>query len=188
MISIAAASWCKHPDRRSPGQTTATLKVTCANPDVANRLLTGHIRVNDHLVNVRKDLCIPIRCIKCQGYRHIQDMGIEVEKCTNCGSKFHHTDKCDRTPNCVSCGKGSNHPSTSPLCPTFLKKCEALDSQFPKNTMPYFSSKEGWTWEAAPTNPPPATGNACPAIPASKLQPPLHTAATSNTTLQRSQI
>ena len=31
--SIAAASWCKCPDRRSLGQTTATLKVDCANPD-----------------------------------------------------------------------------------------------------------------------------------------------------------
>ena len=41
--SITAASWCKCPDRRSPGQTTATLKVACANPDAANRLITGRI-------------------------------------------------------------------------------------------------------------------------------------------------
>jgi hypothetical protein len=69
--SIAAASWCKHPDRRSLGQTMATLKVACANPNAANRLLTGHIRVNDHLVTVRKDIHIPIRCVKCQEYGHI---------------------------------------------------------------------------------------------------------------------
>ena len=41
--SISAASWCKHPEKRSPGQTTATLKVACSNPDVANHLITGRI-------------------------------------------------------------------------------------------------------------------------------------------------
>ena len=30
--------------------------LACANPDAANCLLTGRIRVNDHLVNIRKDL------------------------------------------------------------------------------------------------------------------------------------
>ena len=78
--SITAASWCKRPDRRSPGQMTATLKVACANPNAANRLLTGRIRVNDHLVTVRKDLRIPIRCVKCQEYGHIQDTCIGVKK------------------------------------------------------------------------------------------------------------
>ena len=71
--SIVAVSWCKHPDRRSPNQTTSMLKVACANPDIANHLVTGHIRVDDHLVTVTKDLRIPIRCIKCQDYGHTQD-------------------------------------------------------------------------------------------------------------------
>ena len=60
--SIIAASWCKHPERRSPNEATTTLKVVCANPDAPNRLLTGHIWVDDHLLNVRKDICIPIKC------------------------------------------------------------------------------------------------------------------------------
>ena len=141
--SISAASWCKHPDRRSPGQTTATLNVACSNPDAANLLLTGRIRVDDHLVTVRKDIRIPIRCGKCQEYGHIQDACIGVQKCTNCSSKFHQTDKCNRAPACVSCGRGSNHPSTSLSCPTFLRKCKALGGSFHKNTMPYFPSREG---------------------------------------------
>ena len=105
------------------------------------------------MVTVCKDLRIPIRCVKCQEYGHIQDTCIGVEKCANCGSEFHHSDKCNRVPNCMSCSKGSNHPSTSPSCPTFLRKCEALDGRYPENTMPYFSYKEGWTWEASPANP-----------------------------------
>jgi hypothetical protein len=70
-MSILTASWCKHPDKHAPNQATATLKVACSSPDSANRLLTGRIRVDDHLVDVRKDIRIPVRCVKCQGYRHI---------------------------------------------------------------------------------------------------------------------
>ena len=123
--SIATASWCKRPDRRSPSQTTATLKVACISPNIANLLLTGRIRIDDHLVIVRKDIWIPIRCVKCQGYSHTHDSCIGIEKCTNCTSEFHKTDTCDRQSSCVSCGPGSQHPSTSPTCPVFLQKCNA---------------------------------------------------------------
>ena len=41
--SINAASWCKCPDKHSPNQATATLKLACSTPDSANHLLTGHI-------------------------------------------------------------------------------------------------------------------------------------------------
>ena len=134
--SIIAASWCKHPDRRSPNQTTATLKVACSSPDMANQMLTGRIRIDDHLVDVRKDLHIPLRCVKCQEYGHMQDLCIGVAKCANCTSESHSTDKCDRSPSCMSCGLSSQHPSSSPSCPSFIKKCEALDNRFPENTMP----------------------------------------------------
>ena len=130
-------------------------KVACANLDVANRLLTGRIRVVNHLIHVRKDLHIPIRCVKCQEYGHTQDTCIGVDRCSNCSSEFHQVDKCDSAPACVSCSAGSKHPSTSSSCPTFLRKCEALNSRFPENTMPYYPSKESWTWAAAPANPPP---------------------------------
>ena len=185
--AIIAASWCKHPDRRSPNQTTATLKVACANPDVANRLLTGHIRVDDHLVTVRKDLRIPIRCVKCQEYGHTQDNCIGVEKCANCASEAHRSDKCDRPPSCVSCGPGSNHPSTSSSCPSFARRCEALDGRFPENAMPYFPSREDWTWASVPTNPPPPP-EAPPPFPARKCQRSLYTTSTTETLAQGGKI
>ena len=68
--SIISAFWCKHPENRTPNQTMAMLKVACMDTEMANKLLTGHIRVDDHLVNVCKDIHIPIRCIKCQEYGH----------------------------------------------------------------------------------------------------------------------
>ena len=151
--SIAAASWCKRLDRRAPSQTTATLKVARTNPDVANRLLTGRIRVDDHLVTMHKDIRIPLRCIKCQEYGHTQDACIGVEKCANCTTEFHQTASCDKSPVFVSCRPSSQHPSMSPMCPTFMQKCNALDQRFPKNSMPYFPSTESWTWAAAPGQP-----------------------------------
>ena len=153
--SILTASWCKRPDKRSPNQSTATLKVACSSPDLANRFLTGQIRVDDHLVDVRKDIRIPIRCVKCQGYGHIQDSCISIDRCANCASEFHKADTCDRPPSCVSCSPDSRHPSTSPTCLAFLSKCDALDQRLPENAMPYFPSGESWTWAMAPSNPPP---------------------------------
>jgi hypothetical protein len=155
--SIASASWCKRPEKRSPNQATATLKVACSNAETANQLLTTRIRVEDHLVNIRKDLRIPIRCVKCQEYGHTQDACIGIEKCANCSSEFHGSGECNRAPKCVSCGEGSSHPSTSLTCPTFIRKSEALDERFPENTMPYFPTSESWTWATSPSNPPPPT-------------------------------
>ena len=77
------------------------------------------------------------------------------KKCTNCSSEFHKSDKCDRSPSCVSCGPSSNHPSSSTTCPLFTRICEMLNGHYPKNAMPYFLSREVWTWATVPTNPPP---------------------------------
>jgi hypothetical protein len=155
--SIASASWCKRPEKRSPNQATASLKVACVNPETANRLLTGHIRVEDHLVSVHKDLRIPLRCVKCQEYGHTQDTCISVVRCSNCASDSHGSSDCSKTPKCVSCGEGSSHPSTSLTCPAFLRKSEALVERFPENSMPYYPTNESWTWATSPANPPPST-------------------------------
>jgi hypothetical protein len=155
--SIVSASWCKRPERRSPNQATATLKVACISPETANKLLTGRIRVEDHLVNVRKDMRIPVRCVKCQEYGHIQDACIGAGKCSNCASEHHGSDNCNKEPKCVSCGEGSSHPSSSLTCPTFVQKSAALIGRLPENAMPYFPTIESWTWATSPSNPPSAT-------------------------------
>ena len=151
--SIAAASRCKHPDRRLPSQTTTTLKVACVNPDVANQLFTGCICIDNHLINVHKDIWIPVRCIKCQGYGHTQDVCIGIMRCANCTSEFHRVDVCDKQLSCVLQARFPA-PSTSPACLVFMQKCDVLDMCFPKNSMPYFPSNDSWTWASRPTNPP----------------------------------
>jgi hypothetical protein len=127
--------------------------------------------MEDHLVNVRKDLRIPVRCVKCQEYGHMQDACIGVEKCSNCASEFHSSNDCTRAPKCVSCGEGSSHPSSSPTCPTFTRKSEALDEHFPENSMPYFPTSENWTWAMAPSNPPTSTSPLPPPQQSNPCQP-----------------
>lgn len=125
--SIITASWCNHPDKRWPNQTSTTLKVACNNLDTAKWLLTGCISIKDHLVNVCKDIWIPIRWVKCQGYSHVQDTWIGVKKCVNCVGEFHSSVSCNSV---LSCKAGSNHSRTSPSCPSFMTKCDIMDNCF----------------------------------------------------------
>jgi hypothetical protein len=152
--SITSAAWCKKPEKHLPGQTTANLKVQCANTETANYVLKECIRVEDHLVNIHKDLRQPMRCIKCQDYGHFKDACTNVERCATCASDAHTTARCSNsnTPSGATCGVGSNHPTTSPICPTFLAKQKVLLQCFPENSMLYYPTKEHWTWVQSPTN------------------------------------
>ena len=53
---------------------------------------------------------------------------------------------------CAACGDGSNHPASCPICSTFIAKQKALLQCFPENMMPYYPTKERWTWVQNPTN------------------------------------
>ena len=175
--SIISASRCKCPEKRSPNQKMANLKVFCANPKAANMFITGCIRVDDHLVTVHKDIRLPIRCIKCQEYGHMHDSCIRVEKCATCASVSHPTSSCTNAsaPLCMSCGTGLGHASSSPKCPVFVKKCAALDDRSPENAMDYFPTNEAWTWSTTPNNPPhPASplSNSLPICTSSHLRGP----------------
>jgi hypothetical protein len=153
--SIALAEWCKKPEKRSPNQQTANLKVQCTSAEAANRLLQEHIRLDGNLVNVHKDLRQPLRCVRCHEYGHFRDNCRNNEHCGHCASESHASTNCDRAnaPSCAVCGDGSNHPASSPTCPTFLVKQKALLQHFPENSMPYYPTEERWTWAQAPSNP-----------------------------------
>ena len=150
--SIASASWLKKPEWRSPNQHVASLKITCSSPEAANHLLHEQIYVAGHVVTIRKDLCEPIRCNKCQLYGHIHSACLSDEKCAFCASNDHTTADChpNQRPCCVSCGPDSNHASSSCICLTFKGKCDALDARYPENSMPYFPTGEHWTCARAP--------------------------------------
>ena len=151
--SISSASWLKSPERRSPNQHIASLKVVCFSPEAANHLIRERVYVAGHVVNIRKDLREPIRCNKCQLYGHIRGVCISDEKCAHCASGDHVT--ANSRPNqrlsCVSCGPDSSHASSSCTCSTFKETCAALDTRYPENSMPYFPTGEHRTWARVPT-------------------------------------
>jgi hypothetical protein len=87
--SILSASWLKSPERRSPNQHVASLKVVCLSPEAANHLIRERVYVAGHVVNIRKDLCELIRCNKCQLYGHNHGVCILDEKSAHCASGDH---------------------------------------------------------------------------------------------------
>ncbi|KAF8797526.1 hypothetical protein BYT27DRAFT_7020897, partial [Phlegmacium glaucopus] len=159
--SIVSASWIKRTDRRAPNQKAASLKVTCSSPESANHLLCERFFIEGQTITVRKDLCEPIRCNKCQMHSHIRASCPNTEICTCCASTSHSTANCppNQPAHCHSCGSSSTHPSYSRTCPAFISKCAAIDAKYPENNMPYFPMGEPWTWASTPpklsTNTPP---------------------------------
>ncbi|KIM73080.1 hypothetical protein PILCRDRAFT_15528 [Piloderma croceum F 1598] len=69
--AISSASWLKKPERRSPNQNVASLKVTCSSPEAANHLLRERVYIAGHL------------------YGHIHGACISDEKCAHCASSDH---------------------------------------------------------------------------------------------------
>lgn len=131
-----------------------TLKVLCASPESVNLFITSCIYINDHLVNARKDVQF-LSGVKCQEYGHTHNACACVDKYTNCSSKGHTSNHFsnEQAPLCVLCGAGSVHPSTSPNCLIFIKKCASLDNCAPENTMLYFPTSKAWTCAISLTNP-----------------------------------
>ena len=94
--SISSASRCKHLEKRSSNQKTATLKVICVNSTSANLLITGCIWVADQLVNVHKDIHQPTDVLNARisiakvyhGYTKGQDLSHHnhtLRHCTHAG-------------------------------------------------------------------------------------------------------
>ena len=138
--AIVAASWIKKPERRSPGQKTANVKVLCATPSAANRLLMERVFIANSRVVITKDIQEPIRCNKCQEYGHIREQCENPERCSNC-ARAHPATECNfpNDPHCVSCGTASKHASSDRgNCPQFSRHASTIDARLPENSMPYF--------------------------------------------------
>ncbi|KAF8816241.1 hypothetical protein BYT27DRAFT_7029602, partial [Phlegmacium glaucopus] len=137
---------------RSPSQKVASLRITCSSPEAANHLLCEGVFVEGQVVTVRKDLCEPIRCNRCQEYGHIRASCKNPEVCAHCASSDHPTANCPpaHPAHCCSCGPTSSHPSYSRTCPAFTSRCVSLDAKYPENGMPFFLTGKCWTWATVP--------------------------------------
>jgi hypothetical protein len=151
--TIVAIRWAKPPTRRSPHQRSAHLVVSFANPDSANRAITGGLIICNKKCHVERIKREPIRCLKCQGWNHMARECPEMfNKCGSCGEK-HNTSDCTqpRKTRCASCNT-DDHASWSRECPTFLRKVEDFNARNPENVLPYFPTSDPWTWSSGATN------------------------------------
>ena len=155
--AIIKAKWAKPPQRRSPSQTSGHLIVSYADPDVGNLAILKGLVVCHKRVSVLKCKREPVRCLKCHGWNHVATACEKTDdKCGTCGGG-HRTNSCSSsgTPYCVPCG-AAGHASWDRKCPTFEKKCRELDEKYPDNSLPFFPSKELWTWAPEPPKSTPA--------------------------------
>ena len=138
--AIVVVMWIKKPERRSPGQKTANVKVLCATPNTANRLLTECVFIANSHVIITKDIQEPIHCNKCQEYGHICEQCENPKRCSNC-ARAHPVTECNyrNNPHCVSCGTSSGHASSDRgNCPQFSRHASTINACLPENSMPYF--------------------------------------------------
>jgi hypothetical protein len=148
---ILGIRWAKPPARRSPNQICGHLIINFSGPDAANRAKTEGLVICNKRVSVAKYKKEPIRCLKCQGWNHVAAECIQpFDRCGTCGARDHRTSVCASSSEfCANC-ETEGHTSWSRNCPTFVRKCQEFDAKHPENSLPYYPSKEPWTWASAP--------------------------------------
>jgi hypothetical protein len=152
--AILKTKWAKAPERRLPSQTSGHLLISFSDPDTANKAILNGLIICNKRVTIQKCKREPFRCLKCQGWNHVASTCDKPDDvCGTCGSSNHKTNNCDSTgqKKCISCN-ADDHTSWDRNCPTFLRKCEEQNMQNQENVMPFFPSKEEWSWSL---NPPP---------------------------------
>ena len=154
--SISKLKWAKRPDQRSPSQTVGHLIITFKDPDAANEAILKGLVICNKKVQVSKCRREPVRCLKCQAYNHVaHECILQREICARCGEN-HRTNTCSSTiTKCTPCNE-YGHTSSDRACPTLQRKCRDYETNHPENALPFFPSKESWTWEASPPQPQPS--------------------------------
>lgn len=128
------AGWIKPVARRSPTQKFAYAKVVLRSQAAAEKLILGQCVVGYMRRNARRIKMEPLRCAKCQSFRHLQaKCKAEKEVCSGCGGEHHHN-RCDNKEKfwCANCKTG-DHSSWARGCPAFVKACSEMDGRRPEN-------------------------------------------------------
>ncbi|KAI5992804.1 hypothetical protein EDD15DRAFT_2442092 [Pisolithus albus] len=149
--SLHSTRWVKNPEHRKPGQCMAHALLHIGSASAANGLLRDGLYVHCTKLFPKKDKREPVRCAKCQHWGHIaRDCPAALDACSACGGP-HRFAVCDHPDRkyCVNC-ESSSHPSSSRNCPEFIRRCVALDTKHPDNTLPYFPTADSWTQASLP--------------------------------------
>lgn len=121
--------------------------------------MLGAITANK-CVNAAKTVQEEMQCFHCQSFGHIAtkcprstNNAEDLPTCSKC-AKRHLTKDCKSdTLYCTNC-QVDGHASNDWNCPTFTRKCEALNKRSLTNLLPFFPMDKDWTWKDELTNAP----------------------------------
>lgn len=160
--SISHVMWIRNPERRTPGQNFANVKVYCRSAEAANTLVLGSGRIAHmgSILRIHKDIRTPITCVKCQNYGHIApDCKETSPTCAKCG-ETHWTRECSTNgTKCTPCGS-PDHQTNDESCPKRIARENAIMDKNPEAITPHFITEERWTWGQHDNEPPNQTSNA----------------------------
>ncbi|PVF91248.1 hypothetical protein CPB86DRAFT_660385, partial [Serendipita vermifera] len=142
------AKWIKAPARRRLTQKHAHAKLFCSSAEVANKLITSTVRINNKVIGAKRDTWEPSTCSKCQRYGHyVSNCAAAHPTCRNCG-KDHRTSECtdDTTMKCTPCGS-TEHITNSAECPEYIKRLKVTQEKAPENLRALYPTEENWMYQ-----------------------------------------
>ena len=97
------------------------------------------IRVGYTMERVEQFVPNPLRCYKCQKYRHHEDAFRGREVCEKCDQKDpdHHMNECEFPNKCANCG--GDHTVFTRSCESWRREKEILSIKY-KNNIPYYEA------------------------------------------------
>lgn len=129
-------------------QKVVNLLIVVNDETTANDLWARGLILHSVRRQVEKLVQEPIRCHKCQLYRHmVRDCRQKEETCAYC-CKTHRSNQCKNPDKkiCRPCGGKEGHTAKDRICPTYQKKCQEYNERNPSNALPCFPTSELWTW------------------------------------------
>ncbi|KAJ6512614.1 hypothetical protein C8R45DRAFT_771032, partial [Mycena sanguinolenta] len=150
--AIVGGRWVKAPQRRSPGQRVAHLKVDFTTPEAANHVIDHGIYWQGRRINVCKSDDEPPRCVKCQGLdgHFAANCKATYDTCGRCAEQ-HRTTECQILDlerdkmKCSNCGVGG-HGAVDRNCPFFQGAVRAKRERDPTAGYRYFPTADPKTW------------------------------------------
>ncbi|KAL6303201.1 hypothetical protein BKA93DRAFT_693639, partial [Sparassis latifolia] len=153
---IEEAHWIKAPERRTKGQKVAHLILRFNSPQAANRAVRDGLIIASKSVSVRKLICEPRRCLKCQKIAapHIaKDCKQIHDTCANCASISHKTAECEvdltdfKCCNCTHAGRTvTDHAAWDCDCPVFQEHCHHMKECQSESRYHFFPTVDPSSW------------------------------------------
>lgn len=148
--NLLSLKWMKDPERRNPGQKSASVIAKFSSPHVVNIAIKNGMVIAGRRIWPELLEQEPLRCLNCQllGARHLAAECPYPPACGNCGHT-HKTADCSvrNDPSkhrCINC-KTAGHASWDRNCPDFQRRLR--NKRDSRTDYKYVVTEDEWTWE-----------------------------------------